>query len=120
MVSSIIYAIAVFIIGVIIYFFDLFATANLDGVRGSRIFNMYLCVVGTAWLLWLKFDISNYAKNMEEYKNVGTDSSKFKLVEGKNGFFFGLGTPRKAEGKKHHSFIRAVGRVLRLRRNTRW
>ncbi len=88
MVSSIIYGIGVLIIGIIIYFFDLFATANANadgmGVKKSEIFNMYLCVVGTAWLLWLMFDIQNYVNKMKNYYQNGMDeTSDFRLVEGK-------------------------------------
>ncbi len=84
MVTSIVYAIAILIIGIIIYFFDLFyTTESMSRVRSSEIFNMYLCIVGSGWLIWLMYDIQKYVNMMKDYFQNGTEQTNdFQLVEG--------------------------------------
>jgi len=87
MVGSIVYGISIFIIGIIVYMFDLFGKGSKRQLSyAGEGFNMYLCIVGIVWLAWLMYDINKYITMMNEYyQNGGEESSSFKLVENEDG-----------------------------------
>ena len=52
-------------------------------------FNIYLCLVGIIWLIWLHVDISKYIRMIREYskgdRSKDDIASTFELEEGPNG-----------------------------------
>ena len=84
------YGIAVFVIGIIMYTFDLFGkTARRIGHHGeiSEIWNLYLCTVGIIIISWLLYDITKYLQMMREFYDdtIANDNRSFRLVEGQDG-----------------------------------
>lgn len=85
MVTSVIYALAILVIGMVLYLADVFVN-RVEPVHLSEYFNIYLCIVGTVWLLWLHVDISTYIRSMKKFAKQSEDlMSKFQLVEGPDG-----------------------------------
>jgi hypothetical protein len=86
MVLSLSYAITVVMMGVTVYSFDILIkeTEEVQTTVTSS-FNMFLCVVGIAWLCYLIFDINRYIQAIEGHSRGSVDLGEIKLVEGDDG-----------------------------------
>lgn len=119
MVSSVIYAIGILVIGAVLYLADVFVSRK-DPIYFSEVrrclaryfskmylnatipqsFNIYLCAVGILWLLWLHVDIEMYIRMMKSITNeTAADLSKFTLVEGPDGELL-ISVPVSAKDEK--------------------
>ena len=86
MVTSIIYGMSIFMFGIVLYFADLFVVgANKEHL--SEWFNIYLSVVGIAFIIWLLIDIQSYLGEIGKRKDSGAfNMGKIKLVIGDDGY----------------------------------
>ena len=86
MVLSLAYAITVVMMGITVYSFDiLIKEAEEVQTTVTSSFNMFLCIVGIAWLCYLVFDINRYIQAIEGHSRGSVDLGEIKLVEGEGG-----------------------------------
>jgi hypothetical protein len=73
-------------IGVTVYSYDILIKEVQEvKTAASSGFNLFLCLVGIAWLCYLVIDIHRYIRDIEQHSRGSLDMGEMKLVEGEDG-----------------------------------
>lgn len=88
MITSMIYGVALFMIGIVVYSTDLLFSRLFTGSNFvhhySEAFNIYLCLIGTVFLIGLIYDLYGYINTIQR---KCSDVGKIQLVEDEKGEF---------------------------------